>query len=149
MSTPIIKEIPFAQWTRQMLFKYFGIRKKYDCPLPFFFIHKYKPEEPKGNTDGRGQLLAMMLAAKALNEHPTPKFEPFSWIKVEKNLPVYGSYVIGVNWYFMVLHNDEYCMGEPYNVREEEELFQLFRILKMQRTRIVEKIKEWKSKKKD
>ena len=100
-----------------------------------------KPEEPKGSTDGRGQLLAMMFAAQALNENPKAPYKPFSWIKIEKNLPIYGSYVIGINWYFIVLYHNEFCMSKAFDATDEAELFQVFRMLKMQRRMIVERIR--------
>lgn len=234
MNTQSKKEIPFSQWTRQMLYKYFGIREKDQCqylekwlnakdelsdfekqslqffgyrakkaiydwkeadlrdnfvaPIvsladfhskelvftsfseatlqaeyknivlkgniewmaamginqpntPFFFIHEYKSEAPKGHSDGRGQLLAMMLAAQVLNEHPLAKFQPFPGIEIDKEMPIYGSYVIGVNWYFLVLKKHEFCMSEPLNVRKEKELIQIFQMLKAQKRMIVERIK--------
>lgn len=234
MSTQSKKEILFSQWTRQMLYKYFGIRKKNQCqhleewlkandelsdfekqflqffgyrarkaiydwkeadlrdnfiaPIvsladfhseelvftsfseaslqaeyknitlkgnvewmtamginqpntPFFFIHEYKSEEPRGNIDGRGQLLAMMLAAQVLNEHPSSKFKPFPGIKIDKKMPMYGSYVIGINWYFMVLKGHEFCMSKAFDITDEEELFKVFQMLKAQKRMIVERIK--------
>lgn len=113
-----------------------------DQPLtPFFFIHEYKAEETKSNADGRGQLLSMMFAAQLLNNNPTPKFKPFPWIKLQKDMPIYGSFVIGANWYFLILEGQEYSTSKAFNVTKEEELLQIFRILKAQKQLIVERIK--------
>lgn len=108
---------------------------------PFFFIHEYKSEEPKGHSDGRGQLLAMMLTAQVLNQHPSGKFKPFPGIELDKEMPMYGSYVIGINWYFMVLKENGFCMSKAFDITDKEELFKVFQMLKAQKRMIIERIK--------
>jgi hypothetical protein len=43
--------------------------------------------------------------------------------------PVYGLYIVGLNWNFMVLNGNEYCISQSYNA-EKEEIFDIFRMLK-------------------
>ncbi len=54
---------------------------------PFFCLHEYKPHRHKV-TDPWGQVLVEMVAAQKLNQD---------------DKPVYGAYVMGRNWYFVVL----------------------------------------------
>ena len=56
--------------------------------LPIFFIQEYKPESGP-NGDPLGQLLIEMVTAQALNNEPEQT--------------VYGCYIIGRNWFFVVL----------------------------------------------
>lgn len=54
---------------------------------PFFFLHEYK--KTRGRENGPiAQLLAEMIAAQELNHHA---------------FPLYGCYIIGRNWYFVLL----------------------------------------------
>jgi len=63
---------------------------------PFFFIHEYK-QEGGSTRSNSGQLLATMLAAQELNDD---------------GKPIYGAYVVGRNWFFVVLQGKSYCMTE-------------------------------------
>jgi hypothetical protein len=63
---------------------------------PFFFIHEYK-QEKHGVSDPKGQLLAELLAAQARNAN---------------DLPMYGCYVVGRNWFFLVLNGNEYAVTD-------------------------------------
>jgi len=86
---------------------------KYRPLLPYFCFHEYKKqEENKG--DAAGQALAPMLVAQELTEH---KF------------PIYGIYVVGKYWNFMVLQNREYYISKTY-VADDEEIFDIFKMLK-------------------
>lgn len=107
--------------------------------MPFFFIHEYKKQEGYVN-DPQGQLLATMLAAYSLNQHPpVPNlFNPFP--QLDKDMPVYGGYVIGPWWYFLVLHEGGFCISKAYNSIEKEELLQIVRILKKQKAMIIERL---------
>jgi len=81
--------------------------------LPYFCLNEYKrQEENKG--DAAGQALAAMLVAQELTEH---KF------------PIYGIYVVGKYWNFMVLQNKDYCISKTYNA-DDEEIFDIFKMLK-------------------
>ena len=67
---------------------------------PFFAINEYKKEtDPDG--DPAGQALAAMLVGQELN------------LQQGNDLPVYGCYVVGGLWRFMVLQGSEYAISQP------------------------------------
>lgn len=82
---------------------------------PFFFLHEYKPLNKTTPSDPLGQLLIAMLAAQTLNhiEHP-----------------LYGAYVRGSSWQFVVLEGNQYAVSEPYDAIRHIDLFKIFSILK-------------------
>jgi len=80
---------------------------------PYFCFQEYKREkDPEG--DPAGQVLAAMLVAQELNEH---------------NHPIYGCYVKGIIWRFVVLQGQEYCISPPY-VAVREDIFAIVTVLK-------------------
>ncbi len=93
--------------------------------IPYFCFQEYKKEtDPKG--DPAGQVLAAMLVAQELNAH---------------HAPVYGCYVKGSLWYFMVLRNRSYCISEPY-VATRDDVFDIFRILKVLKRIIADSVNQ-------
>lgn len=79
---------------------------------PYFCIHEYKQEEnPRG--DALGQLLIAMVAAQAINN---------------QEMPILGTYIIGRNWFFVVLQGKEYAISREYDASEDD-IFQIFAIL--------------------
>jgi hypothetical protein len=90
------------------------IAKGIDSPqIPYFCFHEYKQQtDPNGNP--QTQLLGAMLAAQALNNN--------------KN-QVYGVYVIGYDWKFVILKGTEWIETSPY-IAVNEVLFDIFRMLK-------------------
>lgn len=82
---------------------------------PFFFIHQYKPLNKTTPSDPLGQLLIAMLATQTLNN---------------TQQPIYGVYIMGSLWWFVVLNGNEYAVSEPFNAFKEAELFKIFSILK-------------------
>ncbi|MDX2303895.1 MAG: hypothetical protein NW226_13900 [Microscillaceae bacterium] len=80
---------------------------------PFFFLHEYKQEKKRDN-DPLAQLVAEMLAAQALNE--TPK-------------PLFGCYVLGRFWFFVVLKDKNLEVSLAFDATQED----IFRIFKMLR----------------
>ncbi|MCP4701884.1 MAG: hypothetical protein GY862_34250 [Gammaproteobacteria bacterium] len=80
---------------------------------PFFFIHEYKKQADASN-DPLGQLLAEMVAAQTLNTH---------------NHPIYGAYIIGRHWYFVVLEGQAYAESLAYDATKEE-IFAIVGILR-------------------
>jgi hypothetical protein len=79
---------------------------------PYFCIHEYKQEvDDKG--DPLGQLLIAMLAAQTLNE---------------KKNPILGAYILGRNWFFVILDGKHYAVSDAY-VASSEDIFQIFAIL--------------------
>ncbi len=65
---------------------------------PFFFLHEYKQERKRDN-DPLGQLLIAMLAAQARNKQA---------------FPIYGTYIIGRNWFFVLLNGQEYAVSDEF-----------------------------------
>jgi hypothetical protein len=81
--------------------------------LPYFCLHEYKQENRRDN-DPLGQLLIAMVAAQYKNEH---------------SMPIYGSYVSGRNWFFVLLEDKNYYLSNAYNASDED-IYQIFAILK-------------------
>jgi hypothetical protein len=80
---------------------------------PYFCMSEFKKgTDPDG--DPKGQALIAMLVAQALNENKHP---------------IFGCYIIGRIWYFMVLEGSQYCISNDYSCADEE-IFDIFRILK-------------------
>ncbi len=80
---------------------------------PFFCMNEYKKQtNPDG--DPKGQCLIAMMAAQEKNAN---------------NKPIYGCYVIGKVWCFIVLEGKEYAMSKFFK-SDDEEIFDIFRILK-------------------
>ena len=80
---------------------------------PFFCLNEYKKgTDPNG--DPKGQALIAMLVAQELNNN---------------QLPIYGCYVIGRDWYFMVLEDKKYSISQDYSCVTEE-VFEIYKILK-------------------
>ncbi|MFK7906584.1 MAG: hypothetical protein AB8B69_15745 [Chitinophagales bacterium] len=80
---------------------------------PYFFFHEYKKE--KGSADDPiGQLLAAMMVGQKLNDNQKP---------------VYGAYVVGRNWFFVVLEGKNYCISNNFSVTQKDELEGIYRNL--------------------
>jgi len=81
--------------------------------IPLFCMHEYKKSiENAGMPDA--QALAAMMVAREMNENKKP---------------IYGMYIVGLNWNFMTLEGKEYCISRTYNA-EIEEIFMIFKMLK-------------------
>jgi hypothetical protein len=79
---------------------------------PFFCLSEYKKQlDPTG--DPAAQALVAMLVAQQLNGD---------------NMPLYGTYIIGREWFFMVLEDQRYCISNNYSATKDE-IFDIFRIL--------------------
>lgn len=72
---------------------------------PFFFFNEYKPQIPSSKNDPQGQLLSTMIAAQVLNND---------------NSPIYGCYVIGKLWQFVVLKGNKYAVSNSYNAMNQD-----------------------------
>ena len=80
---------------------------------PYFAFQEYKRElDPDG--DPAGQVLAAMLVGEAQNQN---------------QMPIYGCYVNGQNWYFVTYQNKQYCITPAYSALTDD-IFKIFRILK-------------------
>jgi hypothetical protein len=81
---------------------------------PFFFLQEYKPEKNSGN-DPLGQLLIAMVDVQTLNENPTK--------------PLYGCYIIGRFWFFVVLEGKQYGVSRAYDATQTDDLTAMVEIL--------------------
>ncbi|TAE05331.1 MAG: hypothetical protein EAZ95_19920 [Bacteroidetes bacterium] len=98
---------------------------KQDPQTPFFFLNEYKPQI-KAQADPKGQLLIAMLAAQTLNNG--------------KNLPIYGLYTIGQNWYFVLLEGKYYYISKQFDATEMEDLTIVLYMLKFVKAHIEQNI---------
>jgi hypothetical protein len=79
---------------------------------PFFCMHEYKRSvDNDGQPDA--QVLAAMLVVQADGG----------------TKPVYGLYIVGLIWNFIVLHDKKYCISQNYDASAIE-IFKLFKMLK-------------------
>jgi hypothetical protein len=87
-----------------------GVRNPH---TPYFCFHEYKRSiENQGTPDA--QVLAAMLVAREKNAN---------------KLPIYGLFVVGLTWNFVILNNKKYCISKNYNA-DDEEIFVIFKMLK-------------------
>jgi hypothetical protein len=93
--------------------------------VPFFSFHEHKPEVDSSG-DPTGQVLAAMLVGQAKNGNPDD--------------PIYGCYVIGQNWYFLVLVGKFYTIATPFATTNDE-VFDVFKMLKTLKMIIEERVK--------
>ena len=113
---------PFTQRTLTVKYNHHEASGKVDFLLakgkltpkvPFFCLHEYKQENRREN-DPLGQLLIAMVAAQYKNENA---------------LPVYGTYVSGRNWFFVLLEGNKYIVSDAF-VATSEDIYKIFSILK-------------------
>lgn len=80
--------------------------------IPFFCFQEYKKQiDPNG--DPIGQVLAAMLVGQELNGHTQP---------------IFGCYILGKEWNFMVLKEKEYAVSQSFDASSDE-IIDIFRIL--------------------
>jgi hypothetical protein len=92
---------------------------KQDPRRPYFFLHEYKREVDAAG-DPLGQLLIAMVGGRRLNEAP---------------FPLYGCYVLGRNWFFVVMEESRYAVSDAY-VSTQKDLFSIYQMLKEVQVRI-------------
>jgi hypothetical protein len=138
----IIDLVDFHQETYRAFFDSFlktelagkSIAGRVDCVLgrgtqfpeqPLFFLQEYKPQKnPSG--DPLGQLLVAMLTAQQLNK--------------DTESPLYGCYIIGRLWCFVVLQEKNYAVSRAFEVTNETHLKELIGVLKKIRVIYEEKL---------
>ncbi len=83
---------------------------------PFFFLHEYKQERKRDN-DPLGQLLIEMIVAQQQNE---------------RKFPLYGCYVVGRLYFFVVLNGQEYAVSPAFDASSSDimSIFRMFRFVK-------------------
>jgi hypothetical protein len=85
---------------------------------PYFFLQEFK--KGKGDKfDPEAQMLAAMLIAQNRNQTNT-----------DKPHPIYGAYIVGKNWNFTVLNNNEYCRSHQFDATDPDVLLQIVFILR-------------------
>jgi len=81
--------------------------------IPLFCLHEYKRSiDNQGAPDA--QVLAAMLVAREQNNNQKP---------------IYGVFVLGFNWNFMILNGNKYFIGRTYHA-DNEEIFAIFKMFK-------------------
>ena len=85
----------------------------FEPKAPYFCLHEYKKEKGVDN-DPLGQLLIAMMTAQAINK---------------EELPVYGAYIFGRNWFFLTLIDKQYCISNEY-VATRSDIFDILKIMK-------------------
>ena len=81
---------------------------------PYFFLQEYK--KGRGETkDPEAQMLAAMLIAQEKNQDGKPLF---------------GSYIIGTDWYFTTLSDRNYTTSREYDVRNHDDIIAIVAILR-------------------
>jgi len=73
---------------------------------PYFFIQEYKRAKLGPESDPLAQLLGEMLVAQKLNNSNT----------------VYGSYIVGQLWYFVVLSDRDFTISSAFDSMQIDEL---------------------------
>jgi hypothetical protein len=87
-----------------------GVRNPH---IPYFCFHEYKRSvENQGSPDG--QVLAAMLVAREQNQN---------------KLPIYGLFIVGLVWNFIVLKDNDYCISRTY-IADNDDIFTIFRMIK-------------------
>ncbi len=74
---------------------------------PYFFIHEYKPLNKTTPSDPLGQLIAAMIVAQITNND---------------DKPIYGLFVRGEDWHFVVLNGKEYAQSKAFHATEIDDL---------------------------
>jgi hypothetical protein len=84
---------------------------------PYFCLYEYKKEkDPEGDPAAQA-LIAMMIAQD----------------KNADNLPVYGGFIIGKNWQFMVLKGRKYAISNTYSA-DSDDIYNIFQAIKALKT---------------
>lgn len=83
---------------------------------PYYLLHEYKPESTTV-LDPKGQLLIGMLAAQRQN---TAK---------GINIPIFGSYLIGRMWFFVILFEEEYVISDAFVATDSEDNLRMLKAL--------------------
>ena len=81
--------------------------------LPLFCLHEYKRSaDNQGSADA--QVLAAMLAAREKNDNKHP---------------IYGLFVVGVVWNFVVLNKDKYAISQSFDA-DGDEIYTIVHIMR-------------------
>jgi hypothetical protein len=92
---------------------------------PYFYFHEYKRKKNKAD-DPIAQVLIPSLIAHEVNHDQKP---------------IYGCYVIGEMWYFMLLNGREYAIDKGLNALKSDELEKIYLVLTKVKSIIIKRIK--------
>jgi hypothetical protein len=115
---------PFYDYTLKAELKNQLITGKVDCLIargtqiaesPIFFLKEYKPEK-RPSSDPLGQLLIAMMTTQVINS--------------DDAMPLYGCYIIGRSWFFVVCKNTQYIVSRAFDASEQDDLETITQILK-------------------
>ena len=98
---------------------------KQDPREPRVFLHEYK-REVEATGDPLGQLLIAMVGAQRDAAQKQNK-KPF---------PLYGCYVLGRHWFFVVLEDQQYAVSSAFDATQED-IFRIYSILEEVKQRVV------------
>lgn len=101
--------------------------------IPFLTLHEYKPE-PNVSSDPQGQLLVSMVAAQRANT------------KKGINYPLFGAYVTGRLWFFIILEGNNYIESLAYDATQKD-IFKIFCMLRKTKEYINSEVDELLAKK--
>lgn len=90
---------------------------------PYFSFHEYKKD-----VDSSGDPIAQNLAAMLVGQQQNGNEQP-----------VYGCYVVGRLWYFMVLKGKEYAISKDFSASQED-IFSIVSVLAALRTILLKRI---------
>lgn len=89
---------------------------------PFFFLQENK-KSFQSSGEPMGQCLAAMIVAQQL--------------KQDAQKPIYGAFVMGERWNFMILQDKIFSISQTYLI-DNEDIFDVYRILKVVKKRVFE-----------
>lgn len=90
---------------------------------PRVFLHEYK-REVDATGDPLGQLLIAMVGAQRQNA---------------QSLPLYGCYVLGRNWFFVILEGSQYAVSNAFNATNDD-IFRIYSALYEVQQRVIDAV---------
>jgi hypothetical protein len=103
-------------------------RGKQEVEAPFFFLHEYKKELDNNSPDPAAQCLSAMLLA----------YEQNLAIPEMAGMPIHGAYIIGRQWFFVILQDREYAVTNSLAATHKDEIVEILRYVKASRKKIAE-----------
>lgn len=85
---------------------------------PYFFLHEYKKEIDAAG-DPLGQLLIAMVGAR----------RGYAQRQNGASFPLYGCYVLGRNWFFVILEESQYAVSAAFDATQDD-ILRIYSILR-------------------
>ncbi len=95
-------------------------RGKQEIEAPFFFLHEYKKELDNNSPDPAAQCLSAMLLA----------YEQNLTVPEMAGKPIHGVYIIGRQWFFVILQDREYAISLAHDCTHQAEIMDILRHMK-------------------